>query len=90
MTSFELLKFLSEKGCVKVRDKGEYRAAHIKLYATDQLKWRELWLTLSICKNIEKERKNLSLWTLPAGFDLFVNIIDCIWIEMPFLSAGAL
>lgn len=57
MTSFELLKFLSEKGCVKVRDKGEYRAAHIKLYATDQLKWRELWLTLSICKNIEKERK---------------------------------
>ena len=38
MTSFELLKFLSEKGCVKVRDKGEYRAAHINLYATDQLK----------------------------------------------------
>lgn len=38
MTSFELLKFLSKKGCVKVRDKGEYRAARIKLYATDQLK----------------------------------------------------
>lgn len=38
MTSFVLLEFLSEKGCVKVRDKGEYRAAHIKLYATDQLK----------------------------------------------------
>lgn len=38
MTSFVLLEFLTEKGCVKVRDKGEYRAAHIKLYATDQLK----------------------------------------------------
>lgn len=35
MISFVFLEFLFEKGCVKVRDKGEYRVVYIKLYVID-------------------------------------------------------